>query len=120
MIRQNKSKSKKSGLDKAITILGAISNGLQLFSQSMNAVKAPQQGYAVHSTYNPYNSSTSTSRKECPSCHGTGLNSAKERSAFYSYGEETYSNSPCEICGSRDSHYHKPCPSCQGREYVNY
>lgn len=119
-IRQNKSNSKKSGLDKAITILGAISNGLQLFSQSMNAVNAPQQGYvAPSSSYNSY-SATSATRKTCSSCHGTGLNSAKERAAFYSYGEETYSNSPCEVCGSRDSHYHKPCPSCMGKGYVNY
>ncbi len=107
--------------NKAIAILGLISNGLQLMSQSMAAIQTQQQTYDTPSLqYNPSGTSNSSSRKECSFCHGTGLNSAKERAAFYSYSEETYSNSPCEICGDRDSHYHKPCPSCQGRRYVNF
>lgn len=120
-IRQNKSKPKMSGWDKAIAILGVISNGLQLFSQSMGVVQTPQQTYATPSpSYNASITSGSSSRRPCDACHGTRFNSAKERAAFYSYSEETYSNSPCEVCGDRDSHYHKPCLVCQGRGYVNY
>lgn len=103
----------------AIAILGAISSGLQLFSQTMNAIQSPQQSYTPAPSYN-YNSGNTSTRKTCSSCHGTGFNSAKERAAFYSYSEETYSNSPCEVCGDRDSHYHKPCPVCMGKGYTNY
>ena len=108
-----------SGWDKALAILGIISNGLQLFSQSMQAVQPPQQQYNPTPTYN-YNSGNTNTRRTCKSCNGTGLSSTKERAAFYNYNEETYSNSPCEVCGDRDSHYHKPCPHCMGKGYTNY
>ena len=109
----------ESGWDKAFAILSAISNGLQLFSQTMNTIQSSQKSYTPAPSYN-YNSSNTSTRKTCSSCHGTGFNSAKERAAFYSYSEETYSNSPCEVCGDRDSHYHKPCPVCMGKRYTNY
>ena len=118
-IKKNQSKQKLSGWDKAAMILGAISNGLQLFSQSMAPVQTPQNSYTPSPSYN-YNSSNTSTRKTCSSCHGTGLSSAKERAAFYSYSDETYSNSPCEVCGDRDSHYHKPCPRCIGKGYTNF
>lgn len=103
----------------AIAILGAISNGLQLFSQTMNTIQSSQKSYTPAPAYN-YNSGNTSTRKTCKSCHGTGFNSAKERAAFYNYSEEIYSNSPCEVCGDRDSHYHKPCPVCMGKGYTNY
>lgn len=105
--------------NKAIAILGAISNGLQLFSQSIATMQSPPQSHTLTPSYN-YKSGNSATRNTCSSCHGTGLSSAKERAAFYSYSEETYSNSPCEVCGDRDSHYHKPCPSCMGKGYKNF
>ena len=88
---------------------------LSIQNMRNNNVTQPSQSFQTN-----FHNLQTGKQKTCSSCHGTGLNSAKERAAFYSYIEETYSNSSCEICGGTDSHYHKPCPVCQGRGYTNY
>ena len=121
IIIQDQEEQKRTKFERTIAILNTISNSLNLVSQSMlsiqnmrnNNVTQPSQSFQTN-----FHNLQTGKQKTCSSCHGTGLNSAKERAAFYSYNEETYSNSPCEICGSRDSHYHKPCLVCQGRGYI--
>lgn len=121
IIIQDQEEQKRTKFERTIAILNTISNSLNLVSQSMlsiqnirnNNVTQPSQSFQTN-----FHNLQTGKQKTCSSCHGTGLNSAKERAAFYSYNEETYSNSPCEICGSRDSHYHKPCLVCQGRGYT--
>lgn len=123
IIIQDQEEQKRTKFERTIAILNTISNSLNLVSQSMlsiqnmrnNNVTQPSQSFQTN-----FHNLQTGKQKTCSSCHGTGLNSAKERAAFYSYSEETYSNSPCEICGGTDSHYHKPCPVCQGRGYTNY
>lgn len=123
IIIQDQEEQKRTKFDRTIAILNTISNSLNLVSQSMlsiqnmrnNNVTQPSQSFQTN-----FHNLQTGKQKTCSSCHGTGLNSAKERAAFYSYIEETYSNSSCEICGGTDSHYHKPCPVCQGRGYTNY
>lgn len=122
IIESQKREQRDAKLNNAIAILNAISSGLNLVSQSMSSAV---NGNALY--YNSRNKTVlqnnvravqSGKQKQCTSCHGTGLSSAKERAAFYNYIEETHSNTRCEICGDRDSHYHKPCPSCGGKGYV--
>lgn len=54
---------------------------------------------------------------QCSFCHGTGKNPGKTYPPSFGL-ERTYDNPPCDICGDRDNHYHKKCPSCNGKGYV--
>ena len=98
----------------------AIMNGLNQVAGTWQSMQQNSfSGSAVPSSHSN-NVSSGTNQRECNSCHGTGYSSGRERPAFYSYNEELYENSPCEICGSRSNHYHKPCPVCRGKGYVNF
>lgn len=96
--------------------------GLNMVTNSLNNLSAPMAGSrdAALVRRQAATSDSGRQQRECSACHGTGYNSARERPAFYSYNEEDYEGYPCEICGSRSNHYHKPCPSCRGKGYVNY
>lgn len=103
-------------------VLQAISQSLAAVSNALNgAVNNVTTSGGLPSSYTAYSTSSlnkvnSTKRSiPCSLCHGTGKNPTKERPAFYSYNEETYSNSPCSVCGDRSNHYHKDCPSCGGK-----
>lgn len=102
-----------------IAVLNAISSALNLFSQTMTAINSNSQSYSKPlKTYTPNNSPTRTAKQHpCSFCNGTGMNPAKERPSFYNYSEELYDNNPCDVCGSRENHYHKTCPSCGGKGY---
>lgn len=98
----------------------AIMNGL---NQVAGTLQSMQQNNVSGSAVSPSHNRTVNSgakQRECTSCHGTGYSSGRERPAFYNYDEEIYENAPCEICGSRSNHYHKPCPVCRGKGYVNF
>ena len=53
----------------------------------------------------------------CSYCDGSGYNPAKEYPPSFGHGRQI-KESRCEICGSYDVHYHKRCPSCNGKGYV--
>lgn len=103
--------------------------GLQVVSQSLSAVSNALNGVIGSTTTYSYENSSNVDHSTsalnkvssakrsvpCSLCHGTGKNPAKERPPFYSYDKETYSNSPCSVCGDRSEHYHKDCPSCGGK-----
>lgn len=97
----------------------AIMNGLNQIASTWQSTQQNNYGSDVPSSHN-HTVNSGTNQRKCSSCHGTGYNSARERAAFYSYSEELYDNEPCEICGDRSSHYHKPCLVCRGKGYVNY
>ena len=121
-LRDQLNARKEEKRQRKINAVMAALYGLNTIANSLNNLSAPAAGGSVM----PVNRQSATKsdrggqRRECSSCHGTGYNSARERPAFYSYSEEDYEGSPCEICGSRSNHYHKPCPSCRGKGYVNY
>ena len=99
----------------------AILSGLnQAATTLQSAYSSDVSGYAAPVSQSHSTQPSSSRQRECSSCHGTGYNSARERPAFYSYNEELYESSLCEICGSHSNHYHKPCSVCRGKGYVNF
>jgi hypothetical protein len=52
----------------------------------------------------------------CSFCHGTGYNPGKEYPPDFGSGR-ALSSTPCKICNDPYSHYHKNCPSCNGKGY---
>lgn len=101
----------------------AIMYGLNQMSGTLQTILSNgSSGHFTPTTPTLHSNSThsGSNQRECSSCHGTGYSSARERAAFYSYSEEIYDNEPCEICGDRSDHYHKPCPVCNGRGWVNF
>ena len=109
---------------RTMAILNAITTGLNLFSQTVTAINNVKNGYSAPvQTYTPvFNKSKSTytpKEKSCSFCKGTGMNPGKEYPPNYGVGvtESDFSNRACDVCGSYDNHYHKPCPSCGGKGY---
>lgn len=113
-LNQRKADNRQRKLDAIMVALhGLTTITTQLYNMTTTS-------NSVRYTTSSHTSNSVGKKHECSSCRGTGYSSAKERAAFYSYSEETNTNSPCEICGGRDSHYHKPCPVCQGKGYTSY
>ncbi|MGM9693749.1 MAG: WG repeat-containing protein [Alloprevotella sp.] len=114
-LNQRKTEKRHRRLDAIMVALNNLNNiTAQLYNMTATS-KSHQTKYTSSQTSRPVEK-----RRDCSLCNGTGYNSGKERPPFYSYNEETYSNSPCEVCGDRDNHYHKPCPRCMGKGYTNY
>lgn len=96
----------------------AQTNAFNTIKSNFSSIQT--SNYPTHSSgvqnknENSRKKSPSTKQEECSFCHGTGKNPAKERPPFYSHSEDTHENPPCDICGSRETHYHKDCPSCRG------
>ena len=75
--------------------------------------------YTAPSVSSPSYNNSSTGRwvnETCSFCNGTGKNPGKEYPPSYGLGTTT-SKTRCNICGGWDVHYHKPCPSCNGKGY---
>jgi DnaJ-class molecular chaperone len=57
----------------------------------------------------------------CSFCHGKGKNPAKEYPALFGHGTDNTDrrlDQQCPICKSWEIHYHKTCPSCGGKGYI--
>lgn len=107
--QEKKYNQKMQRLEAAAIALQATGTALNATNHSINPTRTAT---------NPSNTRVApniSKKKTCSMCNGTGKNPAKERPAFYSYSNETFSNPPCEICGDRSNHYHKDCPSCRGK-----
>lgn len=103
-------------MDRISSSLMAFSNALQSVPTSNSYSNTVQ---ASEATRRSSSNTASLHRVTCSFCKGTGKNPAREHSAFYDYSTEDYSSGMCEICGSNSNHYHKPCPSCNGKGYIN-
>lgn len=94
-------------LNQTANALNALSNpGNSYVPSPSPGVTAPTPGSTLHKV-----------SEKCSFCHGTGKNPGKEYPPSFGL-EKTYDKPPCEICGDRDNHYHKKCPSCNGKGYV--
>ena len=96
-----------------------INNSLMAFSSSLNSTTTT--GTTQSSSKITSSSSGNTiglHKVSCSFCKGTGMNPAKERPASYNHSSEDYSSGMCNICGSNSNHYHKLCPSCGGKKYI--
>jgi tetratricopeptide (TPR) repeat protein len=98
-----------------------INNSLMTFSNALHSAATLNNNSntaQVSRATTASSVSTAGLRKvSCSFCNGTGMNPTRERPAFYSYSSENYSSGMCNICGSNSNHYHKPCPSCNGKGY---
>lgn len=98
-----------------------IIGSLNVVNQTFNSINSAN----INSSNSAFNNETSTQSNKnqvtkqqiCTLCHGTGKSPSKEYPAEFGLGH-TYKDTPCEICGSYTSHYHKNCPSCNGKGYV--
>lgn len=114
---QRKSEMRQRRFDDIMTALNGL---MTVTTQLYNMTVTHTRNYSAQNSSSSHNSGSIKTEHKCSSCEGTGYSSVKEHAPFYSYNEESYSNSPCEVCGDRDSHYHKPCPVCRGKGYTNY
>lgn len=94
-------------LNQTANALNALNNPGHTTTPSPSpGVTSPSPGSTLHKE-----------REKCSFCHGTGKNPGKTYPPSFGL-ERTYDNPPCDICGDRDNHYHKKCPSCNGKGYV--
>lgn len=109
---------------RTLGILNAISQLATSVSNNLNNAYSNSINYSHSSGYGSSTSSGSTYIKPsvgkqtqvCSFCHGTGKNPAKEHPAQFGL-DPVYRETACEICGSHENHYHKPCPGCNGKGY---
>lgn len=109
---------------RTLGILNAISQLATSVSNSLNNAYNNSINYGNSSNYKSTTSTRTTTtmpsitkqKQVCSFCHGTGYNPTKEYPAEFGLGH-SYKDTPCEVCGSYENHYHKTCPICGGRKY---
>ncbi|MGC3978543.1 MAG: OmpA family protein [Paludibacteraceae bacterium] len=129
--RENKELAQAKRTEKTNRILDMISAGLNVASATLNTVSAiqttnsgssenysnPPQQQSTANTTNSNNATPTLKRKTCSSCNGTGSCLTKEYPAEFGLGH-SYKDTKCQVCGSYENHYHKPCPVCKGKGYT--
>ena len=104
--------------------LNAISKLATSVSNSLNNAYSNSINYSNSSNYKSTTSTNITTSKPsitkqkqvCSFCHGTGQNRTKEYPAEFGLGH-SYKDTPCDVCGGFENHYHKTCPICAGKKY---
>ena len=98
-----------SKLEKTAIILQALTQGMQAMSGYMDT-------YSSRNIYSTPSSTSTSSKKTCSFCNGTGYNPGLERPAFYTSYDDPMTHR-CDVCNDKSLHYHKQCPACLGRGY---
>ena len=106
---KSSSQSGLSKLEKTALILQALTQGMQAMSGYMDT-------YSSRNIYSPPSSTSTSSKKTCSFCNGTGYNPGLERPAFYTSYDDPMTHR-CDVCNDKSLHYHKQCPACLGRGY---
>jgi|GEM_PF-3415005 len=103
-----------------------LNDALNTINSSISSIQANNTSYNNNSSGSQASSSPSTpatknrghiERITCSYCKGSKYDPAPTYGP--SFGLERSSNETCNICFKPKDHYHKKCPSCNGRGYNN-
>lgn len=109
-----------SGIGSGTLIINNLSGlmTLMLNGTAMNLFRSgSNSNYSSDDNSYKKSSNRQLVKVQCSFCNGTGKNPGKEYPANFGNGIQ-YHKKKCEICGSYEVHYHKKCPSCQGKGYI--
>ena len=106
---------------RSMAVLIIVSQTISTVSSALNNSYSSSVNSSVYqpTVYTPHVSSSpgSMQHEPCSFCRGTGKNPGKEYPAQFGL-DPVQKTTKCPICGDWDNHYHKACPSCQGKGYV--
>ncbi len=93
----------------------------QQLSQALQGIQPGNTALApAHSNIQPALGSPATghmTKVACSFCKGTGKDPIPTSVANFGHGDA--SNRACPVCGKFENHYHKACPSCNGKGTVD-